>query len=200
MKRLNDENINTPDMSDGIFKNRWEGQEHDQDWNRFAALANRFTGGRYLDLGAFNSPMPGHLSEQFPDAEIIAIDHAPYAVEQMQKKYPKVKYICADFLTYPWTREDEESFDYIVSGEVIEHLEDPQAFIDGCYRLLKKGGTLAISTPFEETISRPLVSKEHLWAFTIEDIKKLFSKFKQNVYIEINREQTTHFFLAYGTK
>lgn len=185
-------------MSDGIFRDRWDSKEHSVDWNRFAALAKDFKGGRYLDLGCFNSPMPGHLSEQFPDAEIIAMDHAPETVAKMQALYPKVKYICADFLTHPWREDEKESFDYIVAGEVLEHLEDPKAFIEGVYKLLKPGGTFAFSTPFEETISQPAVSHEHLWAFTLDDFKELLSSFDR-FNIEINQD-TVKLFIGYATK
>lgn len=198
MKRLSDQNINTPEMADEIFRTRWDSKEHTVDWNRFAALAKHFKGGRYLDLGCFNSPMPGHLSEQFPDADIFAIDHAPEVIKKMQEMYPKVHYICADFLSYKWLPEDMGYFDYIVAGEVIEHLEDPQQFIDGVYKLLKPGGIFALSTPFEERISQPAVSHEHIWAFTLEDIKQLLSKFR-DFNVEINQD-TVKLFLAYGTK
>lgn len=198
MKRLNSKNINTPEMSDGIFRDRWDSKEHSVDWNRFAALARDFKGGRYLDLGCFNSPMPGHLSEQFPESEIIAMDHAPETIKKMQELYPKVKYICADFLTYPWKEEDIGSFDYIVAGEVLEHLEDPKEFIRGVHRLLKDDGVFAFSTPFEETISQPAVSHEHVWAYTMEDLKDLLSVFR-NFNIEINQD-TVKLFLGYARK
>jgi len=41
----------------------------------------------------------------------------------------------------------DESFDLIISNEVIEHLENPQVFFKESYRLLKKGGNLIIKTP-----------------------------------------------------
>jgi SAM-dependent methyltransferase len=47
------------------------------------------------------------------------------------------------------TRLDEikERFDTILAGEIIEHLDNPQAFLSGCYSILKPGGYLVISTP-----------------------------------------------------
>jgi len=40
-----------------------------------------------------------------------------------------------------------EKFDTIVLGEIIEHLENPGACLEGCRRALKPGGRIIISTP-----------------------------------------------------
>ncbi|WP_372987687.1 methyltransferase domain-containing protein [Marinobacter sp.] len=39
------------------------------------------------------------------------------------------------------------SFDVIMAGELIEHLEDPISFLDECFKALKPGGRLILSTP-----------------------------------------------------
>jgi SAM-dependent methyltransferase len=41
----------------------------------------------------------------------------------------------------------EKSFDTIVAGELIEHLESPASFLRGCRRVLKDEGQLLITTP-----------------------------------------------------
>lgn len=41
----------------------------------------------------------------------------------------------------------EASFDAVVSSHVIEHLPDPEGFLNECRRLLKRGGMLVIYTP-----------------------------------------------------
>jgi SAM-dependent methyltransferase len=41
----------------------------------------------------------------------------------------------------------EESFDSIIAGELIEHLENPYAFLRGCKKVLKPSGLLILSTP-----------------------------------------------------
>jgi 2-polyprenyl-3-methyl-5-hydroxy-6-metoxy-1,4-benzoquinol methylase len=51
----------------------------------------------------------------------------------------------------------DESFDVIVSAEVIEHLENPRAVAREWHRLLRRGGTLLFSTPNNESW-RALVS------------------------------------------
>ena len=42
---------------------------------------------------------------------------------------------------------ENESFDYIVCLEGIEHLQNPFQFIRECYRILRLGGRLILSTP-----------------------------------------------------
>ena len=44
-----------------------------------------------------------------------------------------------------------ESFDVVVSSEVIEHLENPRAVAREWFRLLRSGGTLIFSTPNNES-------------------------------------------------
>ena len=41
----------------------------------------------------------------------------------------------------------KERYDTILAGEIIEHLDNPRAFLSGSYEILNPGGILAISTP-----------------------------------------------------
>jgi len=47
---------------------------------------------------------------------------------------------------------EAETFDVIVSAEVIEHLENPRAIVREWFRLLKPGGLLMFSTPNNESL------------------------------------------------
>jgi 2-polyprenyl-3-methyl-5-hydroxy-6-metoxy-1,4-benzoquinol methylase len=42
---------------------------------------------------------------------------------------------------------EDETFDVVYSGEVIEHLYNPDYMLEECYRVLKPNGLLIISTP-----------------------------------------------------
>jgi SAM-dependent methyltransferase len=42
---------------------------------------------------------------------------------------------------------EENSFDYVTMGQVIEHVGDPVETLRGIYRILKPGGTAILSTP-----------------------------------------------------
>ncbi|AMR31810.1 methyltransferase [Mucilaginibacter sp. PAMC 26640] len=55
------------------------------------------------------------------------------------------------------------SFDTIISTEVIEHLYDPEAFIDFCKQQLKPGSELILSTPYHGYLKNLLLSITNKW-------------------------------------
>ena len=166
MKRLRKENINVPELSAKIFRERWKGCPHWVDYERFKFLASRFKKGKYLDVGCFNSPMPHELANEYPNAEVHAIDHSWDVVSKMKHIFPNVKYFVGDVKKLPYPN---GHFDYVVAAELIEHMEDPKAMIVECMRVLGRGGILAISTPKDEVN----ITEEHLWSFTDGDIEDM---------------------------
>ena len=75
----------------------------------------------------------------------------------------------------------EGSFDCIIACEIIEHLADPAAFMASLMRVLKPGGQLIITTPYNERIqhslcihcNRPTPHHAHLHSFTIKKMQAL---------------------------
>jgi ubiquinone/menaquinone biosynthesis C-methylase UbiE len=67
------------------------------------------------------------------------------------KIYPDKNHfgIVADSFTLPFPN---ESFDCVIASEIIEHVIDPQKFIQELIRVVKKNGSLVISTPYKEKI------------------------------------------------
>jgi len=168
MIRMNYNNINTP----AYFDKNWSGGLGISDMERLEKLVKYFKGGTYLEVGPWDSPMPIILSERFPTSKIIALDFSPRVVETLGKAFPKVKYQLADInMGLPYTH---NFFDYVMAGEVIEHMENPEAFINEILRVTKPGGFIALSTPYKEASrATKLGGKLHLWSFDEEDFKKL---------------------------
>ena len=54
-------------------------------------------------------------------------------------------------------------FDTIITTEVIEHLYNPQAFIDFCRQQLKPGGELIITTPYHGYLKNLMLSIFNRW-------------------------------------
>lgn len=194
MKRITDDehDINSPQLYDEKFT----GVLGVWDMERHYKLAKYFKGGKYLDLGCFDSIMPILMAERL-GTEVWAVDYAPLMIEFLQKRFPHVHYLCENIAKrIPF---DNESFDYVVAGELIEHLKDPVGFISECMRVLKPGGYLAISTPFEARIRATgdeVGGDAHLWQWDTASIEKLLNT-KET---EIIQESNTQTILAWKRK
>ena len=69
----------------------------------------------------------------------------------------------------------DATFDIVVCTEVLEHTLNPFSAIAEIYRILKKGGVLLMTTPFDFRIHGPLPD---CWRFTEYGIKSLLNKFE----------------------
>ena len=70
---------------------------------------------------------------------------------------------------------EDESFDYVVSFQVIEHIKRDKEFVREVYRVLKPGGRFIVSTP-----NRPMSLTRNPWhvrEYTAEQFKELLSIF-----------------------
>ena len=171
MERLAKENFNTAEEYDSIFKERQLKKTDLFDLKRWKLLAKYFKGGKVIDLGCLDSLAPFIIKINYPSAEVWGLDQAKETIEFLKNKYPMITYIQGDVYK---TGFPNEYFNYVVAGELIEHLEEPERFIKEAFRILKPNGILALSTPLNEKLEVGAVDKEHhLWSFTTQDIKSL---------------------------
>jgi len=70
----------------------------------------------------------------------------------------------------------DNTFDVVVVTEVLEHTLDPFAASKEIHRILKKGGRVFGSTPFDFRIHGPLPD---CWRFTEHGLRQLFSSFEE---------------------
>ncbi|MBK9732268.1 MAG: class I SAM-dependent methyltransferase [Chitinophagaceae bacterium] len=77
---------------------------------------------------------------------IIGIDVSREIIDFAKGKYGSVN---CQFMAYDGTHVnyDDESFDVVVSFQVIEHVADDKHFVSEAYRILKPGGLLFLTTP-----------------------------------------------------
>ena len=175
MTRLETENHNTPEYyNKALIKHFLEaGIEDKIDAFRIDWLLKDFKGGKLLDLGCGISTLPVKASKvknsevyalDFADVFIPLIDAVIYSVTSH-----KVKHIVGNVENTPF---ENNFFDYIVMGELLEHCEDPFKVINEAKRILKDDGLIAISTPDNETPEEH-TEKNHIWGITEEDIRKM---------------------------
>ena len=83
----------------------------------------------------------------------------------------------ADLCTKNRTSLPKKKFDYIVCTEVLEHTLQPFLAAENLFYMLKPGGLVFVTTPFNFRIHGPLPD---CWRFTIHGLLALFSKFEIN--------------------
>jgi SAM-dependent methyltransferase len=119
---------------------------------RIEAILQAVRGNEILNLGCVNHSialtdnekerwLQLRLSERFPKANVLGLDIDQENVGRMRAQGMNVEVGDAQRLSY------REKFDTIVLGEIIEHLENPGACLEGCRRALKPGGRIVLSTP-----------------------------------------------------
>ena len=69
---------------------------------------------------------------------------------------------------------DDDSFDFVICFQVIEHIQDDDALIKEINRVLKPGGKLLLSTPnIKMTLSR---NPFHIREYTVQSMEELLGK------------------------
>ncbi|MCW8810559.1 MAG: class I SAM-dependent methyltransferase [Ignavibacteriaceae bacterium] len=82
---------------------------------------------------------------------VVSLDISVTNPSIVKKLYSNPKHfaIAADSFHLPL---NDNSFDCVIASEIIEHVVDPAGFIKELFRVIKKGESLIITTPYKEKL------------------------------------------------
>lgn len=104
--------------------------------------AGDLRGKRILDLGASR----GQLLARFGGAETVGTEIDPSEIAHLRRRGVEVVEAYLDPAA-PRLPFDDDAFDVVLAGEIIEHMVDTQGFLAEIARVLRRGGSLVLSTP-----------------------------------------------------
>jgi SAM-dependent methyltransferase len=114
----------------------------------YARLASRCAGRDVLEAGCgegYGADLIAGVARR-----VIGLDYDDSAVAHVRARYPRVEMMHANLAELPL---DDGTVDVVVNFQVIEHLWDQGQFVAECFRVLRPGGVLLMSTPNRITFS-----------------------------------------------
>lgn len=103
-----------------------------------------------LEIGAGHGLFAAEVIRCFPGVNIVVVDISETSIElaremlaAFQLDPASVRFVTGDFLTMPLA---DQGFDFIMMGEVLEHVNDAPAFLRRAHSALQTGGAAFLST------------------------------------------------------
>ncbi len=120
------------------------------------------TGPRFVDLGC---GIGEFLS--YGDKESVGLDNNIFNINFLRDNHLNGYHIEDDGI-FPL---NDNSFDVVISDQVLEHIVDPRKFISETKRILKKGGKIIIGVPCKRGFQ---IDPDHKIFYELDNLKDLF--------------------------
>lgn len=152
-----------PDKSEKEYWDWWQDTNSTNAWalrrsNVVLEWVKRLANGkpaRILDSGCGNGWFAVKLAEY---GEVTGIDLSEAHMREAAEKYPHINFHSGDFISFDLPL---ESFDIVVSQQVIAHVHDQEGYINRIHELLVPGGHLALTTNNQFVLQRTASYQSH---------------------------------------
>jgi 2-polyprenyl-3-methyl-5-hydroxy-6-metoxy-1,4-benzoquinol methylase len=125
---------------------------------------------RYLEIGGGHGLYLNEALRLVPEAgrfDMVDISESSLALAKGIIENEKVNYFLKNIFDFA----DDEKYDFITMGEVLEHVEDPLSLLNKIHDMLEDDGTCFITTP----VNAPMI--DHIYLFNnTGEIKELFKR------------------------
>ncbi|UXX80575.1 class I SAM-dependent methyltransferase [Reichenbachiella carrageenanivorans] len=129
--------------------------------------AQPYVKGQVLEPGCGEGRGIAVLSPQ--TKEYLALDKIEEVIEKLKPQFPSVDFRAAVFP--PFIGIEDNTFDTVISFQVIEHIKEDKLFLEEIHRVLKPGGQGVITTPnIKMSLSR---NPWHEREYTNQELKDL---------------------------
>lgn len=178
-----------------IFMNKWG--FHPQYYAGLRTELIRFIpaeenkGMRVLEVGCGCGETLGRIKYLFPESEIYGIEIVDAVAEVGHKRFETIIQGNVEFMDLPYPK---DYFDYVIFGDVLEHLTYPEAVLTKMHSFLKPGGRFLTSIPnlmnahviYDLLRGRftykdsGILDRTHMRFFTYQEILEMF---RRNGYV-----------------
>lgn len=141
---------------------------------------------RVLELGCGLGASMARVKYEYPNSEQCGVDIC-HEVIDIANSFMQVYEADVEAFDWPW---EKESFDYVIMGDILEHLRYPDIVLKKVNELLKPGGIIVVSMPnvMHYSVMVPLLTESkfhyasegildttHLKMYTKNEIEKLIN-------------------------
>lgn len=137
-------------------------------------IAEDYVAGDLLEVGCGEGRGVAMLKDKVKS--FTAIDKIDEVINNLSAKYPDLTFIQDNIP--PFDKIEDNSFDVVITFQVIEHIKKDRLFLEEIHRVLKPGGRALITTPnIKKTLTR---NPWHIREYTADELttlaKEIFPK------------------------
>lgn len=177
MRRLHKDKIDDAKYYEQIWSEEANTRPYYDAVRMRALLAPVREGDKVLDVGAGVFGAVQYAAEHYRDLDLQlhAVDQSYTARDLVLRDFPWINYKLSEVENLPY---EDEMFDLVIAGEIIEHMEDPAAFVQELLRVCKSGGHVTLSTVDTHCENAKLHGDypEHIWEFDPDDLLQFFGE------------------------